>query len=87
MLLSLQKRGCSAKEIGNIHIFRGICSHVSGFDNSKRSPLLHKELHILTGAETRQLFCRMFVMLNMFKELFYPTLNGITASVSFVSLT
>ena len=37
--------------------------------------------------ETRQLFCRMFAMLKRFKELFHPTYNGITLSVSFVSLT
>ena len=32
-----------------------------------------KELYILTGMETRQLFRRMFVMLKNSKELFYPT--------------
>ena len=32
-------------------------------------------------------FCLVFVTLKFFKELFYPTENGITASVSFVSLT
>ena len=34
---------------------------------------LIKELYILTGTETWQLFSRMFVTLNLFKELFYPT--------------
>ena len=33
----------------------------------------NKELYILTGMETRQLFRRMFVTLKKFKELFYPT--------------
>ena len=42
---------------------------------------------VFTGTETRQLFSHMFVVLKKFKELFYPTQNGITASVSFVSLT
>ena len=46
-----------------------------------------KELYILTEMETQQIFHPMFVTLKKFKELFYLTWNGITASVSFVSLT
>ena len=41
----------------------------------------------LTRNETRQLFCRMFVMLKKIEDLFHPILNGITLSVSFVSWT
>ena len=40
---------------------------------------------VLTGMQTRQLFCRMFVMAEKIKELFASTLNGITASVICVS--
>ena len=53
----------------------------------KMHKFLTKQLYILPGTETRQLFCRMFVTLKFVKELFYSTYNGITASVSFVSLT
>ena len=41
---------------------------------------------VLTGTETRQLFSRIFVTLKN-KELFNPTWNEITVSVSFVSST
>ena len=39
---------------------------------------------VLPGTETRQLFCRVFVTLKI-KELFAFTLNGIVASVRYVS--
>ena len=35
--------------------------------------ILGKELYILTGMETRQLFCRMFVALKKFQGLFHAT--------------
>ena len=36
--------------------------------------------------ETRQHFSRMFVTLKKSNELFYPTYNGMTASVGFALL-
>ena len=45
---------------------------VESDDNSTCLVHARKELYILTGTETRQLFPRMFVTLKKFKELFYP---------------
>ena len=45
----------------------------SRVDNSKYEYNLAKELHILLGTETRQLFGRMFVNAKKIKELFHST--------------
>ena len=42
-------------------------------DNSCSNNFMNKELYILTGTETKQLFCHMFVTLKIFKELFHLT--------------
>ena len=48
---------------------------------------INKELYILTGMEIRQLFGRILITLKNSKELFFPSRNRITASVSSASLT
>ena len=47
---------------------------------------MNQGIIVLTGTETRQLLSCVFSTLKN-KELFNPTYNGITASVSFVSIT